>query len=376
MRTPQFLLNAADRADLAVEGHRAGASDRLAPGHIARGQAVNDAKGEHHAGARAAHAFQVEGDVNGQGGVDGQVDAELRTRLGCGDGDRVERQVLGDAIALDRDRHEAPRGHGSHECEGRGGACNVVARTVGGRDRQQDIAFLDDTLRVGSFRRARNRYSRRDVPAEVLEGRDLGGRLRVTHHGGLRVAHLVLGGSSGIDRLVIDNLGMRVEVGTHQLSKVQTVSGATRLGDRDHAQLALSGLRLGGDRRRLGVVKLHLLPRRGVSALDGDHRFTVGGTQHVKGRPGAGNHEGSGHPEEDHRHRNQSDEGRRQPPAHKRGVPFTVPVLKGERVVMCRGHLGFIHCAIVSHRRLTRTPTPYALSVFAGFCQPGSTPTR
>ncbi len=93
-------------------------------------------------------------------------------------GDRGSEQVLGDA-ALDRDdRHEAPPRVFLVRMSVKGVEQSVMSWRVPVEGCQQDIAFLDDARRVGPASVVLTNRLIAGRPSRVLEGRDLGGRLR------------------------------------------------------------------------------------------------------------------------------------------------------------------------------------------------------
>ena len=207
-----------------------------------------------------------------------------------------------------------------------------MAGPVRSGDGTQDIALLDDPLSVRSLNRPLDGHGRGNVPSQVLEGRDLGRRLRVTHHGQLSVAHLLARGSFGIHRLVVHDLAVRVEVRGDELSEIQTGVRTARLGDRHHAQLPLPGLRGIEIRSGLGFILLNGFPRRWVSPVDLEDRDTLVRPQHVERRAGAIDHEGNGDHKEDHDHREGSQDGCEDTPADDR-CTFRRSLLEGQEIV-------------------------------------------
>ena len=226
---------------------------------------------------------------------------------------------------------------------------------VGGGDRAEDVSLLDVSFRVGSFDRALDRDRCRNVPSEVFKGSDLGGRLRVTHHRQLSIAHLLTCRSSGIHRLVVQDLAVRVKVSGDELREVEARRGVSRFGHRHHAQLPLPRLRGRVVRAGLRLVLLDRFPRRRVGSLDLKHRDALVGSQHVKGRARAVDHEGDGDPEEDRHHRERGEDRRDESPVDDGDTPGRVVLLQGHQLDVLRGHLRIIHRVIVSHPLPLRT---------------------
>src|SRR5262249_51467154 len=80
-----LLLDAADRADVAVVVDGAGTRDDLAAGQVRRVEFVDDAQGEHHAGARTADVVQADLDRDRRRLLLLDLDADLWPAVAAGD---------------------------------------------------------------------------------------------------------------------------------------------------------------------------------------------------------------------------------------------------------------------------------------------------